>query len=208
MAEELAAYDLPRYHHIETRHHKWAFNWKIGLDTFLEAYHIFALHKDSIADYIPSWPLLISPRGGHMFTFAPWRRLEDETSPEHLLKHGTVQNVICPNMLITHQIDHIETWNFYPDGDDPGSCVIKTSLYAPRVPQSEKERGHWTKNLDLLMRIVTGEDFPQCLAMQQAICSHAGADNFLFGQNEGGLIWFHRQLDEILARGAAGTTDR
>jgi phenylpropionate dioxygenase-like ring-hydroxylating dioxygenase large terminal subunit len=199
LAPELATYGLENYHHIETRQQAWDFNWKIGLDTFLEAYHIFSLHKRSIFKYIASWPLLIQPRGQHMFTFAPWRRMAEQAQAARILDDGTVQNVIFPNMLITHQIDHIETWQFYPDGDDPSRCTIKTSLYAPRVPQSEKELAHWTKNLAVLMDVVTGEDFPQCLAIQRGINSGAVVDDFLFGQNEPGLIWYHQKLNEALA---------
>jgi len=210
LAPELASYGLEGYHHVETRHHDWNFNWKIGLDTFLEAYHIFSLHKRSISKYIASWPLLVQPSGQHMFTFAPWRRMAEQADAADILRDGTVQNVIFPNMLITHQIDHIETWSFYPDGADPSRCKIVTSLYAPREPQSEKESAHWAKNLQMLMDIVTGEDFPQCLAIQHGIDSGAVVDDFVFGQDESGRIWYHQKLKAALEAGrvSGATTER
>ncbi|HEV7536516.1 MAG TPA: aromatic ring-hydroxylating dioxygenase subunit alpha, partial [Acidimicrobiia bacterium] len=48
LGPELDSYKLASYHHIETRTHVQPFNWKFVIDTFLEAYHIFSLHKQSI----------------------------------------------------------------------------------------------------------------------------------------------------------------
>ena len=198
---ELDSYGLDSYVHIETRHHSWDFNWKLALDTFFEAYHVFSLHKDTIDAYIATWPMIIEPRGRHMLTMTPWKSLEDETDPSQILKQATIQHVVFPNTIIAHQIDHVETWSVYPDGDDPTRCVITTSLYAPRAPETDKERARWGRALDVLLKVITTEDFPQTLSIQHAINSGFGPDTFLFGQNEPGLMKFHRQLGEVLAAG-------
>ena len=46
MQDEIAEYGLEAYTHFETRSREWSFNWKLVIDTFTEAYHIPALHRD------------------------------------------------------------------------------------------------------------------------------------------------------------------
>lgn len=198
LAPELAGYGLENYHHVDTVEHSWDFNWKIAVDTFLEAYHVFSLHKKSIHRYISSWPMLMEPRGRHLLTMTPWRTMETQVDAVDALSHSTIQHLLIPNVLITHQIDHIETWQFYPDGDDPTRCVTKTTMYSPGPPQSEKELAHWTRNLDVLMNVITKEDFPECAAMQRAMNSGGIQHNIVFGQNEPGLIHFHRALTDAI----------
>jgi hypothetical protein len=37
---------------------------------------------------------------------------------------------------------------------------MELSLYVPRTPATQEERTHWDKNLQLVLDVVTGEDFP------------------------------------------------
>ena len=206
LADDLASYELEKYTHVETRTFTWDFNWKMAMDTFLEAYHVFVLHKKSIFEYIPSWPMLIEPRSQHLLTLTPWRRMQDQPDHTDLLKHATVQHVMLPNTIIAHQIDHVETWNFYPDGDNPSRCIAVTSLYAPTPPSTEKEAARWERALDILLNVINNEDFPQCVRMQKGIDSGAVIDDFLFGQNEPGVARFHQNLNAALKHAPASAT--
>src|SRR5262249_35768270 len=48
LAPELASYGFERYHHFDSRTLRPRINWKMAVDTFLEAYHLAALHQPSV----------------------------------------------------------------------------------------------------------------------------------------------------------------
>ncbi|MFF1553174.1 aromatic ring-hydroxylating dioxygenase subunit alpha [Rhodococcus erythropolis] len=197
--EDFDAYGLADYCHIATEETSWDFNWKIAMDGFLENYHLFALHNESIYRYMDAWPLLTEERGKHLLTLAPWRSLAEESDPLAILKHATVQHLLFPNFLVTHQIDHVETWQFFPDGDNPDRCVIRTGIYAPQAPVSDRQRNYFVRNLEIVMNVVTTEDFPQAESMQRAIKSRQTAPEVIFGQNEAALAHFHGMLDAAIS---------
>lgn len=200
IGQELEEYDLRGCQHIDTRTHRWPFNWKMALDTFLEAYHVFILHRDSIASRYDSWPMLFTPHGRHFMTMTPLRELQNQEGNVDVLDWSTIQHIIFPNTLISHQIDHIETWQFFPDGNDPNSCIVRTSIYsaANENPVDEKRHAHLMKNLEVLLSVINGEDFPQCEAIHKAISTQSRPAPFIFGRNEPALAYFHQQLDEAL----------
>ena len=194
LGPELDSYKLASYHHIETRTHVQPINWKMVIDTFLEAYHIFSLHKQSIAPQYFSTGALLDPFGPHMRFIGVRRSILDLVgSPEEswsILPHCTLHYVFAPNALLVHQIDHFELWRVFPLGVD--RALVHTGLYAPTAPDERAER-YWRKNLDVLLKVTTEEDFPQCERIQAALASGA-TDELLFGRNEAALTHFHRSL--------------
>jgi len=38
-------------------------------------------------------------------------------------------------------------------------AVMELALYVPRAPITQEERTHWDKNMQLVLDVVTGEDF-------------------------------------------------
>ena len=48
LSADFAAYGFDTFHHYETRVLQRRINWKLAVDTFLESYHISALHYDTI----------------------------------------------------------------------------------------------------------------------------------------------------------------
>ena len=49
LATDLSAYGFATFHHYETRVLQRRINWKLAVDTFLESYHLNALHGDTIS---------------------------------------------------------------------------------------------------------------------------------------------------------------
>ena len=90
------------------------------IDTFLEAYHIFSLHKRSIgSDYFSDLGVFdaFGPNG----RFVGVRRSADDLAgvPEEdwdLFPHTTIQYSLVPNALLVHQMDHVELWRVFPRG--------------------------------------------------------------------------------------------
>ena len=202
LGPELDGYKLASYHHVETRTHVQNFNWKFVIDTFLEAYHIFSLHKRSIAPQYFSTGALFDPYGPHSRLIGVRHSILDLVgTPEEswsILPHGTVHYVIAPNALLVHQLDHFELWRVFPLGVD--RTLVHTGLYAPTTPDDERAQRHWRKNLDLLIQVTTGEDFPQCERIQTDVAAGASHE-LIFGRNEPALAHFHRSLAAMMDAG-------
>ena len=198
---DLDAFALDRYRPVESRERVRAMNWKLVIDTFLEAYHIFSLHKGSIAGQYFSAPALFDALGMHSRFIGVRQSItglaEQAEERWSLLPHATIHYVLVPNALLVHQLDHFELWQVFPAAGEAGRARIVTSLYAPDAPSTDKAREHWRKNLDILVGVTDAEDFPLCERIQHGLESGAVSE-VVYGRNEPALIHFHRVLRERL----------
>jgi phenylpropionate dioxygenase-like ring-hydroxylating dioxygenase large terminal subunit len=201
LGPDLAAYGLDAYHHYETRVLRRKMNWKLGVDTFGETYHLQHLHPTTVD------PLFYSNRAT-FDAYGPNHRLigarktlgELRDIPEaqwDVLDHTVVICVLFPNTIFTFQRDHVETWHMFP-GDKVDETVIYVSLYIPEPVDNEKAKAHWDRNFDILMATVEHEDFPTCEGMQRGFLSGA-QDAITFGRNEPALQHFHKSVAAALA---------
>ena len=208
--EELAAYGLAAYCHIETRTQEVAFNWKLVIDTFTEPYHIPWLHKSSIAAhyFFDRWVFDAYGSHGRFIGVRKSVAVELEKAPgeeRRLLPHATTQYLLLPNAVLCHQIDHVELWRVTPLAVD--RTRVATSVFAPRAPESEKQRAYWVKNLDLLLDVTNAEDFPAMTRIQQNLASGA-APEVVYGKMEPALVHFHESVNAALAADAVRRAER
>jgi phenylpropionate dioxygenase-like ring-hydroxylating dioxygenase large terminal subunit len=202
---DLAAYDLGGYHHYETREMRRQMNWKLIIDTFLETYHISALHNESL------WPLLHSNLttfdafGRNLRMIAARRSIEEmRAQPEaewDLVRHSAIVNILFPNTVFIMQGDHLETWHVFPDGNDPDRAVMYISLYTPEPATTDSARRHWDRNFNLLMAVVRDEDFPLGEGIQAGFLAGARQE-IVFGRNEPALQHYHRSIRDALTAAA------
>ena len=208
MQTEIAEYDLSRYFHFETRSREWNFNWKLILDTFTENYHIPSLHRRSIAPYYDDRHSIWDTYGLHQRT-VNFRRsidkeLEKPAEDRRILPHTTIQYFLLPNTLLVHQLDHVELWRVAPIAVD--RCLVSTSLFAPKPPESESAKKHWKKNLDMLLQVTETEDFPMMASIHAALASGA-LKEVIYGKIEPALSFFHQSINRLLEQ-AGDTTCR
>jgi phenylpropionate dioxygenase-like ring-hydroxylating dioxygenase large terminal subunit len=204
---ELDAYRLGGFVHYETRRLCRRMNWKIAVETFLEDAHFPILHRDSIAPLFVPGLGVFDAFGDHCAVIYPRMTIHQlREQPEanwSLLEHAAIVYVLFPNSLVIWQLDHVEVWRIFPDpGGSPAMCRTEASLYAPTLADNPKARGHWDRNMELLMRTVDGEDFPLAEGIQQGLLS--GAQSHLtFGCHEPALIHYHARLNKALAGSAS-----
>jgi nitrite reductase/ring-hydroxylating ferredoxin subunit len=201
--DDLGAFGLDGYTHIETRVNEWNMNWKLVLDTFTESYHIRWLHRNTLAPMFNS-DCVIYEGFGRNFLSVGLRAnvLEEIAKPQDewsLLPYGTIQYFLVPNALVVYQLDHVELWRVEPL--EVGRVRTHTSIFAPEPP-SEKALRYWTKNLDLLLKVTGTEDFPTMERIYATLASGA-VPEVVYGRIEPPLVHFHTTLNETLA--AAGT---
>jgi phenylpropionate dioxygenase-like ring-hydroxylating dioxygenase large terminal subunit len=206
LESEFDAYALSDFVHYETRRLSRRMNWKIAVETFLEDAHFPVLHRDTIATLFVPGLGVFDAFGDHCMILYPRVTIHElRGQPEanwRLLEHAAIVYVLFPNSLVIWQLDHVELWRIFPDpGGDPAMCRAEASLYSPTVADSYKARGHWDRNMDLLMRTVDGEDFPLAEGIQQGLRS--GAQSHLtFGCHEPALIYYHARLNKALGGSA------
>lgn len=201
LGDELGAYGLERYSYFASQTMTPAINWKFGIDTFLEAYHLPALHRKTVAPLIRGNLGSFAPFGDHgRLTFARHSSAAWDDKPDsawEVLAHIVVVYRLFPNTIVVFQSDHLETWRMLP-GETPDKSVIEFALYAPEPPATDKARAYWQKNYDLAIKTVLDEDFALGERMQRGFMSGLQSE-VIYGRNEPALIHFHQRLQAALA---------
>ena len=198
---EIAHYGLENYVLTEARETTWNFNWKLFLDTFTESYHIRTLHRNSIAATYLSDISICDAFGPHPRMIGLLKSVFDEISKPseadwNFLPHTTTQYIFMPSGLITYQRDHVEMWRVTPLAVD--RTLVRTSLFAPEAPTTDKARAYWKTNLDMLLDVTGREDFPLVTQIQRNLASGA-LPEVVYGRNEPALIHLHRSINAALA---------
>lgn len=177
------------------------FNWKFGIDTFCELFHLSYLHRESLRDVFIGNVSSFEPFGRHFretvvrTTFPAMLELPEEERT--IFPHTAIVYYLFPNSILTWQLDHLEHWQFFPSPGDDDACIVKVSLLVDREPQSEAAVRHWERNWDALERTVFGEDFG-AMARIQANLRAGSVDHLVYGRNELGLQHFHTVIDEAV----------
>jgi phenylpropionate dioxygenase-like ring-hydroxylating dioxygenase large terminal subunit len=208
LERDFASYRLDTYHHYETRVLRRRINWKVVIDTFLESYHLAALHQRTVNPILHSNLGTFDAFGRNLRTVFARRTIgELHGKPEaewNLIPYSAVIYVLFPNTVFIMQGDHVETWHVFPAGDGIDESVMYVSLYTPEPALTDSAKGHWDRNFDLLMATVEKEDFPLSEGMQRGF--HSGAqDEVLFGRNEPALQHFHKSIKAALAETACAS---
>jgi len=208
LAPELASYGFETWSFYDKRVIPERMNWKIVVDTFHEGYHIGFLHKQSLGSLLHGNVADFEAFGrNHRLTF-PRKKLERlKAEPEEswdLMWNTTVIYCLFPNTILMLQGDHVELSRIFPSEDRVDRAVMELALYVPRAPTTAEERTHWDKNMQLVLDVVTGEDFPAGRSIQGGLTSGAQTHT-VFGRNEPAMIHYHRSMQAAL--GVASPAD-
>ena len=203
LGPELGSYGFESWAFYDKRVVPETMNWKILVDTFHEGYHIGFLHRQSLGSVLHGNVADFEPFGrNHRLTF-PRKKLERlREQPEEswdLMWNTTLIYSLFPNTILMMQGDHVELARIFPAEGRVDRAVMELSLYIPRAPVTQDERTHWDKNMQLVLDIVTGEDFPAGRSIQLGLTSGAQTHT-VFGRNEPAMIHYHQQMQAALGR--------
>ena len=199
--DELASHALANYRLVGSQDKVWPFNWKLGLETFVESYHIFSLHRDTLARQLKSAPILCEFRGRHGGGLVMGNKcvelLEKPESEWQRVGCATLVYWLFPNTVLSMpQAGHAELWSFVPLDARPESCVASVRFFA--APTAPPEEAFWQRLIAYTMGVVEAEDFAKQVLIQRNFGSGL-LEETVFGCNEPALIHFHEQLDAMLA---------
>ena len=197
-AVDLDDFSVGSYLRFDQWESSWPCNWKLLVDTFLESYHVFSLHRTTVGRYYLSQPMTYRGYGPNLrFQTCQKSILELAEAPEDewdLLSRATVEYLIAPNTILSHSVDHFAVYQFLPTAVD--HTDITMTLYTPE-PVTDQTRPHYERTLELHQRVGAGEDFPQAVKIQQSLSSGL-VNETLVGRHEVALIHFHQALNKLL----------
>jgi phenylpropionate dioxygenase-like ring-hydroxylating dioxygenase large terminal subunit len=200
--DELEDFELSSHFRYDTWVSSWKCNYKLILDTFLEAYHVFALHRGSVARYYIPAPSTWDPFGPNLRYHSLQKNfLELKNLPEDqwdLESRGTIEYFIAPNTILSHSVDHMAVYRFLPRSVD--ETVSELTIYTPEPVETEAGHEHYRRTLELHRRVSGGEDFVQQEAIQRSLASGL-VEETIFGRNEPAAIHFHNSLRALLRHG-------
>ncbi|NNC99997.1 MAG: aromatic ring-hydroxylating dioxygenase subunit alpha [Gammaproteobacteria bacterium] len=176
-------------------------NWKLPIFAFLEAYHIGALHKQSIGDFFidnVAYSELFDP---HIRSFVPRKNVlelaDTDLSKENMSEYITPTNIIFPNVCMISHPTSMTVISLFP-GVTPGTSSWRHMLLTPHQPKTESERAHYDKTIEVLDGVTyLKEDFWVSEQLQEGI--NAGAiDELTLGKNEQMLAVFNQLVEKYL----------
>jgi len=197
---DIANFNIADTHYIDSRTIELDCNYKFFLDGFAETYHIAPLHKDTISPFYYSGSTAVDILGKVVRLVSPRKTIDrefDKPADEQtqVLPYTTTEYLLAPNVLLTHQVDHIQFWTAYPI-DGAQRCRIELNVFWPGDMDDEA----WKKarlNVDLVWQVTTDEDFPQSVAIHKNLAGGKLPD-LVFGKNEPALIKYHQNIADAI----------
>jgi hypothetical protein len=199
-ADDFEALDLAGYTFFREQTTVWELNWKLAMDAFLEHYHIFSLHKNSVAPVFVPVPSLFDGRG-HNSRMCVFRKHTKDTVEE--LEHdkafrasGNLAYILFPNAIINLPVTgYAELWQIVPERFD--RVRVTQRMYLNSEVETAKDMRFWNKNFELSRDVNLVEDFPLQRTVFESLKS-GDLPELIYGRNEPSLIYYHQHLAEKL----------
>lgn len=198
--DDIVNYNIADTRYIDSRRTELPCNYKFFLDGFAETYHIAPLHKDTISPFYYSNSLLADQMGDVVHLVSPRKTIDKEfekpmSEQGAVLPYCTTEYLVAPNVLLTHQVDHIQFWTAYPV-DGANRCRIELNVFWP-TPMDEEAERKANLNVDLVWQVTTDEDFPQSVSIHGNLVSGV-LPEVVFGRNEPALIYYHQNIARLI----------
>jgi phenylpropionate dioxygenase-like ring-hydroxylating dioxygenase large terminal subunit len=170
--------------------HVGNFNWKIGVEAFLEVDHFPFAHAPYLTNIqFPSLSLVDSV-GENYRIVVP---LKEPQKDEFVLKWAQVMYFLFPSTFLLFYSDHVALLYMTP------LSVEKTEFrYIPLVPQVEDLDNLKIKEKAEFLKVIIQQDFEILEGIQSGLKSGANS-HFTFTRTEQVLGQFHKNLAELRA---------
>jgi phenylpropionate dioxygenase-like ring-hydroxylating dioxygenase large terminal subunit len=202
LGPEIGDFGFERWHFLDERSGVFDANWKLIHDTFLESYHVFSLHRDTLAPDMLSTPFVGENFGPHTRGIVMRKEvtsLLERPEPDWELRpFASIVYILFPSIAINLPMSgHAEFWAMYPEPDDPHSTRVTVRFYVPRRPQTDEERAFWDANVRFTTKVVFEEDFGQQQDIHRSLRTGLMPE-VVYGRNEPALIHHHEQIARAL----------
>lgn len=199
MAEQFNAVGLEKHSVFRSWTVPLKMNWHLALEGFQESYHFCGAHEHSAcAAYLDNQSVWTNkyPHVRHSVPLPTVVELKDKPEQDWVHRpYYMTQNYVFPCNYVQMMTDHIYVHTVIPTG--PDSCIFKCMMLIPEAPKTEKAKGYWEKNYQVI-RTVFGEDFDIGENIQKGLNTGANTE-FLFGRYEIGLHFGKKAINDALA---------
>lgn len=203
---ELESYRIADHPLYKTDSWTTAFNWKTGVESFLENYHFAVLHRATAGRVFVHNLGIYDQLNVHFRAVAPKKNLPELRQSEReqwsIRGTATIMYVIFPFSCLFVEKDHFNLLQILPEGVD--RCRIKSTHLVRRLSPHLEE--YWDGNIEFFLSAVH-EDLDICESMQRGYRSAANT-TVTFGRNEIGCHNYRRCIEEMLAASPAATPGR
>ena len=199
---EIGSWEFDSWHFFDERSGVFDANWKLIHDTFTESYHVFSLHRNTLAPDMLSTPFVGENFGPHtrgaVMRKEVTRLLEQPESEWELKPYASIVYLLFPSVVINLPMSgHAELWEMYPEPDNPHRTRVSVRFYVPREPKGEEERTFWDANVRFTHKVVFEEDFGQQQDIHRSLRTGLMPE-VVYGRNEPALIHHHEQIARVL----------
>jgi phenylpropionate dioxygenase-like ring-hydroxylating dioxygenase large terminal subunit len=165
------------------------FNWKIGVEAFLEVDHFPFAHAPYLTNIqFPSLSLVDAMNGNYRIVVP----LKKPTENEFVLEWAQVMYFIFPSTFLLFYSTHVALLNLIP------ISVDKTEFrYIPLVPHKEDLENQKIREKADFLKVIIQQDFAILEGIQKGLKSGTN-NNFTFTLTEHVLGEFHQQLRSTL----------
>jgi phenylpropionate dioxygenase-like ring-hydroxylating dioxygenase large terminal subunit len=195
---ELDSFAVGSYTVFSRAESLWQCNWKLLVDTFLESYHVSALHGRSLPDQ-PGHRMWWQRFGDHLRIPVPGPTLYEQRplppNDRRLIGHATVQHHLHPNVMLNHVFDYFVLWRFVPLA--PDRTLAQLTRYWPTAIDDEL-RAKLDRRFAWQARLTAEEDYPASERIQRSLAS-GRVPGTVLGRNEAAVIAFHDTVERRLA---------
>ena len=203
LGPELGEWGFDTWHFHAERTGVFEANWKLIRDTFLESYHVFSLHRNTLAPDVLSTPFVGDPFGVHDRGLVLRKEvvglLERPETEWELKPYASIVYVLFPTVIINLPMSgHAEFWEMYPEPGDPHRTRVSVRYFIPRTPASDEDRAFWDANVRFTTKVVFEEDFGQQQDIHRSLRSGLMPE-VIYGRNEPVLIHHHTEMERALS---------
>jgi phenylpropionate dioxygenase-like ring-hydroxylating dioxygenase large terminal subunit len=197
LESELARLELGSHQVVDARRVSGAFNWKLGVNSFLETYHFKVAHRTGIAPHFVNNRILVDAFGESLRLTLPRTSFVEQMTKLpfdawELRPHVSFVYFIFPCSFLSVLPDHASFITFLPDG--LARTCVESHIFVPEDTRRSDE--YWEKNAALFQQTVA-ED----IALSESIQRGLGAREqiFTFATFENALAHFRASVQRIVA---------
>ncbi|WP_299458777.1 SRPBCC family protein [uncultured Microscilla sp.] len=173
-------------------------NWKLVIDSGLEAYHFKIAHAKTIGSYFVDNAGVNYHNKLHSSIIFPKKSITRiKNTPREswqLREHANILVNIFPNTVILVQPDHAMVIFNFPI--DEKSTLVHSIMLIPQAPTTQQEIDYWNLNRDIFWNAIDEDN--ELVELQQATFNGFDGKPMTIGSFEKLILQFENLVDKVL----------